>query len=72
VRRQCCCTVGTDNPQVLNSIVISNTIDVVEDHCHALTAPELILAAHLAAWFLQTLLQQTPLQILARTGGVLH
>jgi hypothetical protein len=57
VRRQRRGTVRAHDSQVLDSIVISNTIDVVKDHRHALTAPKLILTAHLAARFLQTLVQ---------------
>jgi hypothetical protein len=41
-------TVGAEDPEVLDPVVVRDTIDVVENHAHDLAPPELALAAALA------------------------
>ena len=64
-------TVRTDDPQVLEPVVVSHSVDVVEDHRHGAAPPHLALAAQLAARLLQSLLVKPPLQIAAGVGRVL-
>src|SRR5512139_2553787 len=40
--------VGTDDSKVLESVVVVDAIDVVEDHRHRLAAPELVLSTQFA------------------------
>jgi hypothetical protein len=53
--------VRTHDLQILDPIVITDPIYVVEDHGHAPSAPVLVLSALLALRLLQTLLKQAPL-----------
>lgn len=47
-------TVGTDNPQVLDPVVVSYAIDVIEDETHAIPVPQLSLAAELTLRLFET------------------
>jgi hypothetical protein len=40
--------VGTDDPQVLEAIVVRHAVDVVKHERHVAAAPQLTLAAQLA------------------------
>jgi hypothetical protein len=46
-------------------VIVSNPVDVVEDHPHRPAAPHLTLAAHLAYRLLQPLLEKAALHMLA-------
>jgi hypothetical protein len=48
-------TVRANDLQVLQTIVIRNTVNVIEDQRHRPALPIFVLAAHLAAPVLQTL-----------------
>jgi hypothetical protein len=59
-------TVGADNLEILDAIVIRDPVDVIEDQRHRTTAPEFSLSALLAPSLLATLGKQALLQLSAR------
>jgi hypothetical protein len=67
-----CGAIGTDDPQVLKPVVIRHSIDVIEDQRHRLAAPVFVLTAHLAAPLLQTLQEETLLQLVSGVSRALH
>jgi hypothetical protein len=60
--------IGTDDPQILKTVVVANPIDVIEDHRHLPATPRFTLATHLAARLFDPLLVKPPLQIAAGIG----
>lgn len=62
--------VWTDQPKILQSMVIANAIDVVEYQRHWSTSPKLALTAKLAHRLLPTLTQETTLDVLSRVSRV--
>jgi hypothetical protein len=57
--------VGAQDAQVLQAVVVPDAVDVIEDQGEAAAAPELALAAHLAAGGLEARVVETPLQRVA-------
>jgi hypothetical protein len=51
------------DPQVLEPVVVGNSVDVVEDQCHRLTSPELTLPTKLALRLFDPLREQASLQM---------
>jgi len=51
------CTVRANDLQILDSVVVSDAVDVIDDHRHTPASPVLVLAAKLASRFLQALLE---------------
>ena len=59
--------VGTDDPEVLESVVVRDAVDVVEDHRHRRATPPLTLAAELTdplleSGFVQSFLELTAIE----------
>jgi hypothetical protein len=48
VRLQRCGAVRADDPEVVEAIVVTDAVDVIEDQRQAASAPHLTLAAQLA------------------------
>jgi hypothetical protein len=65
VRRERRGTVRAHDPQVLESVVIVDTVDVVENEARAMSSPLLALAAELADARLEAGLVEAPFQRLA-------
>jgi len=65
-------TVGTNDPQVLDAIVVGDSVDVIEDQRHARAAPLFILAAKLAFAAFHALGIEALLQVAARVGGAFN
>src|SRR5215218_4398605 len=62
--------VRADDPEILEPVVGRDAVDVVEDQRHARAAPQLVLAAHLAAALLDALRIKTPLEVPPVVRGV--
>jgi len=60
--------VRTHDPQVRQAVIVSHTVDVVEDQGHPPTHPYLALTAKLAFTRLQPLLEQALLEVPARVA----
>ena len=69
VRFECRCAVGTYDSEVLESVVVADPIDVVDDQRHPAAAPHLVLTAQFATARLQSRLVQPILQLAARVRG---
>jgi hypothetical protein len=63
--------VRTNDPQILEAVVVRNAVDVVEDQRHPLPAPDLVLTAELTARCLDPFREQTALQMAAVIRGML-
>ena len=61
--------VGTDDPQVLQSVVVAHAVGVIEDEPHRLAMPQLALTAQLADGTLDTGFIQPGLEVAARVRG---
>jgi hypothetical protein len=61
--------VWTDDAQVLEPVVIGHAVDVVEDHAHRPSVPDLRLPAQLADGTLQPCAIEAPLEVAAGVGG---
>jgi hypothetical protein len=57
MRIESCRTIRTDDPQVLQAIVIRDAVDVVEDQRHPSASPAFTLPAHLATAPLEALIE---------------
>jgi hypothetical protein len=64
--------VGANDPQVLESVVIGDTVDVVKDQCQLTIPPAITLATELTTGLLETVRQQTLLQASAGVTRVLY
>ncbi len=56
-------TVRTDDAEILEAVVISDTIDVVENQRHPVAAPAFVLPAELADALLDAFLEETILEV---------
>ncbi|MDQ3608794.1 MAG: hypothetical protein M3459_07830 [Actinomycetota bacterium] len=63
--------IRTDDAQVLESVVVSDTVDVIEDKRHASAVPQLAEAADLTSGRLQPLGKQPSLEMVAGISRVL-
>lgn len=61
-------TVGTDDLQILETVVVGDAIEMVEDQRHPPASPHFVLAAQLTLARLQTLLEQPSLEMHARVS----
>src|SRR5215218_3310133 len=64
--------VRADDPEVLKSVVVGDTIDVVENQRHVVASPLLSLAAELALAPLETVAIEAAFQLAAVVGRVLN
>lgn len=60
--------VRADDPQVLETVVVANAIDMIEDEANLAPVPPLALTAQLAPALLQPSLIQSPFQARAAVG----
>jgi hypothetical protein len=63
---QRCVTVWTDNAEIFNSMIISNTVDVVQNEGHLLSLPNGSLSAQLTYWGLHAFSVQALLEFFGR------
>lgn len=70
VRIECRGAVRTDHSQILDSMVVPDAVDVIQDHRHWPLPPNLTLSAQLTLRFLQTSREEPTLDVLATVGGV--
>ena len=61
-------TVLADDSKILDSIVVRNAVDVVEDQRHSAPLPVFILTTHLAGPLLETRRKQALLELAAGIG----
>lgn len=64
--------VRADHPQVLEPVVVPDSVDVVQDQCHAAPPPVLVLTAELADRLDEPGCEQPRLQIASRVARVLN
>jgi hypothetical protein len=64
--------VRADDPQVLDPVVMAVAVDVVEDQRHAMSLPDLVLAAQLAPALLEPFAVEPLLQRAAAVRGPGH
>ncbi len=62
------CAIRADDLEVLEAIGVTDSIDVIEDQRDALSAPELVLTAQLAATRLEAFCVEALLELSAREG----
>jgi len=65
MRVERCRAVRADDPEVLETVVVRNPIDVIEDQRHRASVPQLVLTADLAMLLFQPRLEQPFLHIAA-------
>jgi hypothetical protein len=63
MRIERCCAIWTHDLKILDAIVVRNAVDVIEDQGHRTAPPKFVLATLLTPPRLQTLLEQTQLQL---------
>jgi len=63
MRVKCGCAVRTDNPQVLESVIVGDSVYVIQDERHPTTPPALVLPTQLAPSLLDTLLKKSALEM---------